>query len=147
MAEIRSLVFPIEMYIAMGKTNTSKRTKKERILLNRKHIVEPIKTTEKIRVFPQIKIEAKIIILRNTKKKFTESTSHKPFFHGNSKNRTGAVNSPCPILAKESQITTINLKRKELFLSLLQFLCRMSFFFLLIRKKLPNLKQNLMLIN
>jgi hypothetical protein len=117
-AETRSPVFPIAIYIAIGKTIISKTIKNPRTSLRRKQTLELIKTTKKRALPPQTQILAKTINLKNTNKKLTDSIDKSLLFQGRSSNKIGALNKPrpTPILNKLTQTITYHLQLKESFI-------------------------------
>jgi hypothetical protein len=97
-AEVRSPVFPTAMYIAIGKTITSKMTKNDNTSPSKKHTLELSKTTKKRKLFPHIQILAITTVLNKKNKKFDESTLRNTLFHGKKKKITGLANKPNPPL-------------------------------------------------
>jgi hypothetical protein len=95
------------MYIAIGKTITSKTTKNERISPSIKHTLELRRTTKNKKLFPHTQILAVITTLNKKNKKFDESILKKTLFHGKRKKTTGVANKPNPPLPITALIQTI----------------------------------------
>lgn len=95
-AEVRSPVFPIEIYKAIGKTITSKTTKNGRTPPKTKQTLELKRTIKNKRFFPQTQILATITKLKRKKKKLEESTLKKRLFQGKKNKRRGVTNTPTP---------------------------------------------------
>lgn len=105
-AEVRSPVFPIEIYSAIGKTITSKTTKKERTPPKIKQTLDLKRTTRNKKFFPQTQILATITTLKRKKKKLKESTTQKRLFQGRKNKSKGVTNNPTPPLPAIKLIQT-----------------------------------------